>query len=734
MLDAWPISRRVGLGFLMLTAMIVGLAAFSHRSVGQLGQGYTEYRDRARQFYAVAAGQEDIIEARLAALKYRTTADPVDRDQVTSNINEVFDNTDLTSGFADEPARQAELERLFGLADEYQTGFQSMADELGEATVLQEANQAQAIAIKEAANLIFERAVQNGNPPLVAAAGRTLQTALSAVVQSKQVALSGTIEDIDRFNSLFADFEGTLSPLRSLTATGPLAQQVTALQTASTGYGDTINQFAQITTSVTQWQENVLDRLGPEIESGFDALGDDLLARQHELGPMGASIVSRLQTVIPTVGILSAIMAVLASVLVARWISRSVEQLADTTDRLAAGDLDVTITGSEHKHELGRMARALTVFRTAQIERTEASAERAKLRMEQDAVVKTMQSELAELAKGNLTTQIAQEFAPEYEQLRINFNQTVAALQETLSKVATTTAHIGGTTAATQAATSELSQRTENQAATLEQTAAALDQLTASIRSAAEHAKSVDTSVKKARSEATKNGEIVAQAVSAMDEIEESSKQITQVIGVIDDIAFQTNLLALNAGVEAARAGDSGKGFAVVASEVRALAQRSAEAAKEISELIANSTHHVQQGTQLVGNAGEALSEVITQVDAIALMTTEIATSAEEQSIGLSEINIGVNQLDQATQQNAAMVQESMSRGDALVQETGKLHDLVGQFQMSGGTRASAPQSAQMATLEDAIANTHQAETSPPPSPPRPTAKGNTAEAMWENF
>lgn len=734
MLDAWPISRRVGFGFLILTAMIVGLAAFSHRSVGQLGHGYTEYRDNARKFYAVVAGQEDIIEARLAAIKFRVTAATVNRDQVTSNINEVFDNKGLTAGFDDEPMRQVELQRLFGLAGEYQAGFEAMAKELDTADALKAANEAQASAIKDAANQIFTLAVQNGDAPLVTAAGNTLRAALSAIVQGKQVTLSGAPEDVDIFNDLFANFETTLSALRSLTTAEPLSQQVTELQTASAGYDDAINQFAQISASIDQWQENVLDRLGPEMENGFDALGDSLLAKQNELGPVGASIVSRLLTVIPTVGILSVIIAILASVLVARWISRSVEQLAETTDRLAAGDFDVTITGSEHKHELGRMAAALIVFRTAQIERNEASAERAKLRAEQDAVVKTMQSELAELAKGNLTTQIAQEFAPEYEQLRINFNQTVAALRKTISKVADTTTHIGGTTAATQAATTELSQRTENQAATLEETAAALDELTASIRSAAEHTKSVDTSVKKARSEATKNGEIVAQAVNAMDEIEESSKQITQVIGVIDDIAFQTNLLALNAGVEAARAGDSGKGFAVVASEVRALAQRSAEAAKEISALIANSTRHVQQGTQLVGNAGEALSEIIAQVDAIALMTTEIATSAEEQSIGLSEINIGVNQLDQATQQNAAMVQESMSRGDALAQETSKLHDLVRQFRVSQGSRAIAPPTDRITTLEDAITSTHVGKTTLPTSQPRTAGKGNASPAMWEDF
>ena len=353
-----------------------------------------------------------------------------------------------------------------------------------------------------------------------------------------------------------------------------------------------------------------------------------------------------------------------------RWITGSVTRLADTTDALAGGNNDVVITGTDHQHELGRMARALGIFRDSQLERIDAAKNSARQRAEQDSVVGTMKDELARLAQGDLTHKINQPFASDHDDLRINFNTAIDALHEAITRVKHTAQMITDTTSQATADTAELSQRTENQAATLEETAAALDELTASVRSAAEHAKSVDISVNRARTEATKNGEIVAQAVAAMAAIEQSSNQITQVIGVIDDIAFQTNLLALNAGVEAARAGDSGRGFAVVASEVRALTQRSAEAAKEISGLIANSSRHVKQGTQLVGSAGEALSEIITQVNDIANMTSQIATSAEEQSIGLSEIIIGVNQLDQVTQQNAAMVQQSMSRGTTLTQAT----------------------------------------------------------------
>jgi methyl-accepting chemotaxis protein len=185
----------------------------------------------------------------------------------------------------------------------------------------------------------------------------------------------------------------------------------------------------------------------------------------------------------------------------------------------------------------------------------------------------------------------------------------------------------------------------------------------------------------------------------------------------------------LNAGVEAARAGESGKGFAVVASEVRALAQRSADAAKEIAGLIENSSRHVAQGTQLVGHAGDALSEIITQVNDIASMTSQIATSAEEQAIGLSEINVGVNQLDQVTQQNAAMVQDSITRGDALATETSKLNALIGKFKVTSRRMTPAVPYDAADALRDAIARTHK----PANNVPRP-ATHFVAEPAWEDF
>ena len=267
----------------------------------------------------------------------------------------------------------------------------------------------------------------------------------------------------------------------------------------------------------------------------------------------------------------------------------------------------------------------------------------------------------------------------------MDFNQSVEHLAKTISQVVEVSESIHSRAGEISSASDDLSRRTENQAAALEETAAALDEMTASVKSAAEGAREVETIVQKARREAEDSGAVVQGAVEAMSRIRESSDQISQIIGAIDDIAFQTNLLALNAGVEAARAGEAGKGFAVVASEVRALAQRSSAAAKEIKALIVDSAEHVGTGVERVGRAGEALTNIVGSVANITSLVGNIANGASEQSAGLGEINIGVTQLDQVTQQNAAMVEQATAASHSLQQDSRRLTEMVAHFSMAIG-------------------------------------------------
>ncbi|WP_264210484.1 methyl-accepting chemotaxis protein [Leisingera thetidis] len=411
-------------------------------------------------------------------------------------------------------------------------------------------------------------------------------------------------------------------------------------------------------------------------------------------------------------------------------IVRPIGRLRAALREVAEGDLGLKVADRMRSDDFGEIAKDIDAVSARVIAALE---EQNALREESEQVIERLRSGLQRLSQGDLCDRISSPFSGDYDPLRVNYNETVDKLNELMSEVVQAGARIQRQSDEIQAASVDLSARTESQAATLEETAAALEEMTASVNSSARNAQEVQSAVEIARKDVESSGRVVEGAIAAMNEIENSSSQISQIIGVIDDIAFQTNLLALNAGVEAARAGEVGRGFAVVASEVRALAQRSSDAANEIKALISASTDHVQDGVQKVDGAGQALATVVSQVSNIAELVSGISSEAAEQAQGLNEINIGVSQLDAVTQQNASMVDESSSAIRAMTDETAGLNQLVGQFVLREGGGA-APQPA--AGMDQPAA----ARAAPPRPAPAPTAREAAAreaalgETIWEDF
>ena len=413
---------------------------------------------------------------------------------------------------------------------------------------------------------------------------------------------------------------------------------------------------------------------------------------------------------------LGGVIALLSLILVAgiaainAFVIRPLTHLTSDMQVLSAGNISVDVKSVERGDEIGEMARAVNVFKENAIaleQSKEAATEQERQIAEQRNRARQQELEAAKrvadvvdglsrglerLAQGDLTYRVDDAWSEEYRKVQQDFNAAIDQLQGTLSSILDSTREVANASAEISASTSSLSQRTEEQAASLEETSASMEQIAATVRKNAESAQHANGLMRGTRDVADRGGEVVSQAVSAMSRIEESSRRISDIISVIDEIARQTNLLALNAAVEAARAGEAGRGFAVVASEVRNLAQRSSQAAKDIKDLIQNSSNQVGQGVQLVNRTGQSLNEILQSINEVAEIVADIANASAEQTAGIDQINKALSQMDELTQQNSALVEENAATAKTLENQSQALDGRVAAFQL-GDTpqRASAP-------------------------------------------
>lgn len=439
--------------------------------------------------------------------------------------------------------------------------------------------------------------------------------------------------------------------------------------------------------------------------SDFNERRSVALAKENSV--LKAKTSSTISTALSAVGVLYLMGLIVAVMVIARGVTTPIARLRERMASLASGDTESAIDGIARKDEIGSMAAAAQVFRDNAIERLRLERETEENRSisEKDRSAREAQAArdasdvkfavdnlaagLAKLSDGDVSYRIDVPFVSTLDSVRGDFNNSAEKLQTALKQVSSNARAIDAGANEIRSAADDLAKRTEQQAAAVEQTAAALEEITTTVKDSTKRANEAGELVARAKSGAEQSGEVVRRAVVAMEKIESSSAEIANIIGVIDEIAFQTNLLALNAGVEAARAGDAGKGFAVVAQEVRELAQRSAKAAKEIKALITASNDQVQEGVQLVGETGQALETIVAEVQEINRHVAAIVESAQEQSSGLQQINTAVNQMDQDTQKNAAMVEQSTAASHTLASEVSSLNHLLAQFKLADQKVAS---------------------------------------------
>ena len=453
-------------------------------------------------------------------------------------------------------------------------------------------------------------------------------------------------------------------------------------------------------------RDGVADKYVSPAEDALTGLIDKKAAQSRVYGEVQVAVAKSARAVLIGGVILALLIAAGMAFLLTNMLGKPLLAMTSAMRRLAAGDTSILVPAMGRKDEVGQMASAVTAFKDAAIanarleaeavaqrqaaedERARVEAEKARAAAEDRVAITALAEGLQAMAGGDLTHRMTAEVSPKAAQLKSDFNAAISQLEQAVAVVVTNVAAIRSGSGEISQASDDLSRRTEQQAASLEETAAALDEITATVNKTADGARQASSVVQAARGDAEASGNVVRDAVAAMTAIEQSSAQIGNIIGVIDEIAFQTNLLALNAGVEAARAGDAGRGFAVVASEVRALAQRSAEAAKEFKTLISASGRQVGEGVNLVGQTGEALQRIVSRVAEIDGLVSEISASAQEQATGLQQVNTAVNQMDQVTQQNAAMVEESTAASHSLAQEADVLAASVSRFRTA---QAAAP-------------------------------------------
>lgn len=688
-MERLSIAQRINGGFAIVIVALVALAAFSAWNALRMQETFVENRALARETVVINSYLEKVLGLRAAAQTYRDAPTEDNANAVYAISTQIIQSNEAEEAFAGHPEELEVMRSVQAQVAEYELQFQMTTELQAQRNGYVAEMQTLGLETRDLLSRVFRGAAAQNAVAAVSASARAQESFILSRLYMERFLFSNSVTDFDTAQGHLSDAARQAGILVAVIGGVPnWDERSQVIPGDMERFGVLSEQVAATIAERNRINAEVLDVLGQSMDVAIGSVLSQISEQQANGAENGQRIVEMALVLIVSAGAGAALGAALLAFIVGRWITGGVRRLADTTDALANGDLSVTVKGAEHTHELGRMAKALQVFKAAQEERIASQKERERAQAEQTAVVQAVSSQLTELSQGNLTATIDQSFPEQFEELRSNFNAATSRLRRAFREVVTTADEISANARVVGDATGQLSHRTENQAATLEETARTMNTMTDSVGQTAEGAKEARGFVDQTSAKATVGAEVVDQAVNAMGDIQTSSEQISKIIGLIEDIAFQTNLLALNAGVEAARAGQAGQGFAVVASEVRALAQRSSDAASDIKGLISQATESVSTGVTLVDQTGAALKEIVQMVETIAERVTTISEATGDQSTGLHEVNVSVGELDSVTQQNTAMVEETAASAQQLSDDAEHLLNLTSQFRFEHGGSA----------------------------------------------
>ena len=694
-LAAISVGKIVGAGNVIALVALLGLAAMTISALRNLDKEFVQMVSAGDTIVALNADFEDLFEAQLAALKYRATGDEAESRDVTSNVDEILNNETMDQLAARDSELLSIVTNYRAQMREYSAVFDTLSvAEASAQTLLAQISQ-NGLDAREHLSSIRESAFKDFDFDATYYAAIAQESLMLGRYYVMRFSTNGDMADYEKGREWFQKAQQDMSALLAELQNPERRTRATGVQTnldkLLTDLTELQNAHARANTIATEQLALIGSTVEADTEQKIYALIEAQKAREARFAVLQSDMISQILLI---GGALTAFV-LLSALIVSVALRRRFGRLVTTTESLAAGDLDLEITGTHHRHEIGRMSKALDDFRRGEEERRNAA--RAEAQQEADslgAIVADLNIGLQKLSQGDLTVRINRVVEERFAPIKENFNSATSRLDSLLSDVISGSENMGDGVAQLAASSEQLAHRTETQAATLTQTAAAISELRSSVETTTNNTKKADSQVNEARTQTEKGAHVVQNTVNAMEGIKKRSDEITKITSTIDDIAFQTNLLALNAGVEAARAGEAGRGFAVVASEVRGLAQRAREAASGIKGLIDASTKEINLGATLAAETSDALNEIVTAVDNAADIVNMIRDDTAQQATSISEIDAAVHDLNSVTHHNAAMVEETTAGAAELKADAERLRQQSRIFSVSGSAGISSAQAA----------------------------------------